>query len=120
MLYISLREGDYVMIGDEVKVSYSHLNGKDGLVLGFDAPRDVQILRGKHYEAEIARMAEEGNEEAKAKSEKLAEERRAKQRSYGARRSRREEQDRRIESGEIRPYHQRENQREKPARAASL
>ena len=71
MLYISLKEGDYIKIGDEITVFYDHLKGKDHLVLGIKAPKDVQILRGKLYEEEIERLAAAGDENAKALSAKL-------------------------------------------------
>jgi len=64
MLLISLSEGDYVMIGGNIKVSYDHIKGKNSLVLGIEAPKDVDILRGEFYEKELEKMIAEGNEEA--------------------------------------------------------
>jgi len=105
MLYISLREGDYVVIGGTVKVCYDHMNGKDGLVLGIDAPKDVQVLRGKYYEEELKRMADAGDAKAKELFEKLEKETAKRLRKYNKRRESRNEQDRRIAAGEINPYH---------------
>ena len=34
MLVVSLREGEYVIIGDNVRVHFDHMNGKDQLSLG--------------------------------------------------------------------------------------
>lgn len=90
MLFLSLREGDYIMLGGNVKVSYDHSEGKDALVLGIEAPKDVQVLRGKYYEEEIAKMAAAGNEEAKMLSEKLEQEYRVRQHKYNKRRRARE------------------------------
>ena len=106
MLRISLREGDYVMIGGNIRVSYDSMNGKDHLVLGIEAPKDIDILRGKLYEEEIEKMAAEGNEQAKVLAEKLKKEYKERRCKYETRRARRDEQARRMASGEIRPYHQ--------------
>jgi len=57
MLRISLREGDYVMLGDNIRISYDSMNGKNHLVLGIEAPREVEVLRGKIYEERIEKMA---------------------------------------------------------------
>jgi len=104
MLYLTLREGDYVMVGGNVKVSYSHANGKDSFVLGFEAPKDVQILRGKYYEEEIAKMAAKGSEAAQKLSDTLSTEYEARRSKYNARRASRNNQERRISAGEIKPY----------------
>ena len=106
MLLISLREGDYVMIGENVRVSYDHLKGRDHLVLAIEAPKDVNIARGKVYEQAIAEKAQEGCGEALELSRALKKEYADRARKAGIRRSRREEQERRVAAGEIRPYHQ--------------
>ena len=71
MLYVSLREGDYIMIADKIRVTYDHLEGKNHLVLGIDAPKDIEILRGKLYEEQIEKKAAQGCAEAQALSKKL-------------------------------------------------
>jgi len=71
MLVITLHEGDYVMIGDNIKVHFDHTRGKDILSLGIEAPKDIEILRGKVYEKGIAKLAAEGDEEARELSKKL-------------------------------------------------
>ena len=109
MLLISLREGDYVMLGDNIKVCYDHMKGKDHLVLGFEAPKDVEIVRGKLYEESIAQSAEQGDKEAQELSKKLKKEYAARQRKSGIRRARREEQERRMAAGEIKPYNHQQN-----------
>ena len=47
MLAVTLVEGDYIMIGDKIRVHFDHKVSRDSLSLGIEAPRDVQILRGK-------------------------------------------------------------------------
>jgi len=106
MLHISLREGDYVMINGNIRVSYDSMNGKNHLVLGIDAPKEIEILRGKIYEEEIERLAAEGDENAKALAQKLKKEYQERRRKYETRRARREEQMHRMASGEINTYHQ--------------
>ena len=103
MLMITLREGDYFMVGGNVKVSYERSEGKDALILGVDAPKDVQILRGKYYENEIAKLAEAGDVKAQEIHKQLAEDYEKRRRKYNARRSSRSEQQRRVDAGEIKP-----------------
>ena len=98
MLFVSLREGDYLMIGDDVRINYDRMDGKDYLVLGIEAPKDVPVLRGKVYEANLAKMAAEGNEEAREHAEKLAKAYETRQRRYNARRARRQRQEQRLAS----------------------
>ena len=50
MLRIKMLPGEYVAIGDNVKVYYDHLSTSKQLTLSFDAPREVKILRQKVYE----------------------------------------------------------------------
>jgi len=61
MLIVTVYEGEYVMIGDNIRVYYDHKNGRDSLALGIEAPEDVQVLRSRLYEEEIARRAEAGD-----------------------------------------------------------
>ncbi len=46
MLKLSLREGEYITIGDNIKVAYVGSNGKNGRFL-IDAPRELNIVRSK-------------------------------------------------------------------------
>jgi carbon storage regulator len=49
MLVLGRKPGEYVMIGDEIKVEV--VKSKDGdLRLAIDAPRDIKIVRGEIYE----------------------------------------------------------------------
>ena len=83
MLVITLREGDYIMIGEDIKIQYDHINGKDHLALGIEAPRDLSILRGKVYEENLEAKAAAGDLEAQQLSKKLRKE-------YAARRKKAE------------------------------
>ena len=86
MLIVTLREGDYIMIGDNIKVQYDHMNGKDHLALAIDAPKDLSILRGKVYEEALEKKAESGDLEAQALSKKLKKEYAAHRRKANLRR----------------------------------
>jgi len=92
MLLISLNEGDYVMIGDSVKVTYDHLNGKNSLVLGIEAPKNIDILRGEYYERELLKLADEGNADARVIFEKLSKERTSRRRKSSIRRAKQKKQ----------------------------
>ena len=104
MLVLSLREGDYLMIGEGIKVRYEAMKGKDHLILGIEAPKEVPVVRGKVYEETIAKKAAGGDEEARALSGKLKKDYADRQRKADIRRRRRENQERRIAAGEIKPY----------------
>ena len=49
MLIVNVKEGDYVMIGDNIKV-YLIDKGLAKPAIGIDAPKDVPILRQEIYE----------------------------------------------------------------------
>ena len=46
MLKLSLKEGEYLNIGDNIRVVYVGSNGKNGRFL-IDAPRELNIVRSK-------------------------------------------------------------------------
>jgi len=73
-LRITSQKGDYVMIGDSVKVEYKG-NKKGRPSIGITAPRDMQILRRNLYEAEIKEHADQGDVHAQALLDTLQEER---------------------------------------------
>lgn len=47
MLKLSLKEGEYVNIGDNIRVVYAGGGGKNGRLL-IDAPRDMNISRSNN------------------------------------------------------------------------
>ena len=49
MLCITMRQGDYFKIGDDITVRFDHLNS-ERVHLSIDAPRDIPIVRGKVLE----------------------------------------------------------------------
>ena len=64
MLHLTLTEGDYVMIGETIKVHYDHNNGSTSVSVGIEAPRDMPIIRSTVYEDSIAQMAADGDTNA--------------------------------------------------------
>ncbi|MDR1299613.1 MAG: carbon storage regulator [Oscillospiraceae bacterium] len=50
MLMLSVREGDYIMLGEDIKVKI--IGGSRISKLGIDAPKDIQIKRQAVYERE--------------------------------------------------------------------
>jgi carbon storage regulator len=50
MLLLSVKEGDYIMIGDDIKVKI--VGGSNVSKLGIEAPKDVSIKRQAVYERE--------------------------------------------------------------------
>ena len=64
MLKLTLDQGDYVMIGDDIKVSFITKRGGKQLVLGFDAPKDVKIMRERVHEELLLQEAGEDTKQA--------------------------------------------------------
>ncbi|KJS86425.1 MAG: carbon storage regulator [Peptococcaceae bacterium BICA1-8] len=53
MLVLGRKPGEYVMIGENIKVKVVK-SDKGDLRFAIEAPRDVSIVRGEIYEARIA------------------------------------------------------------------
>jgi sRNA-binding carbon storage regulator CsrA len=73
MLNMTIGQGEYVLIGEAIKVYFNRTKGKE-LSIGIDAPRDLKVLRRSHYEDGVEKMAVEGNPEAVELSSRLKEE----------------------------------------------
>jgi sRNA-binding carbon storage regulator CsrA len=73
MLQLSLEQGDYLVIGDNVKVRFSHLNDRNRnmAVIGIDAPREISVVRGAVYEQTLKEQAAEGDQKAKEEIKKI-------------------------------------------------
>ena len=50
MLVLTVQEGDYIMIDDDIRIECSPGIEEKSIRLGIDAPRNRQIARGKVYE----------------------------------------------------------------------
>ena len=50
MITLTLREGEYIKIGEKIKVHFDHKVNQDTLDLAVEAPREVRVLRGKLWE----------------------------------------------------------------------
>ena len=73
MLCVSISEGDYILIGDSIKVHFNKTRGKE-LILGVEAPRDVYIQRC-HLESGVPDSpAAAATREAKETTERLRKE----------------------------------------------
>lgn len=57
MLVIGRKPGEYVVIGDNIKVKVVKSEEGD-LRLAIDAPRDIRIVRGELYEEEMRQKAQ--------------------------------------------------------------
>jgi len=53
MLNITMREGDYIMIGDDIKIHFAFMVSPNTMDLAVEAPREVTVLRGKLRENEM-------------------------------------------------------------------
>lgn len=56
MLVIGRKPGEYVMIGDSIKVKVVKSDNGD-LRLAIDAPKDIEITRGEVYEERMKKEA---------------------------------------------------------------
>ena len=70
MLIMTMRKGDYVVIGEDITIHYDDSNGAQ-LSIGIDAPKSIPVLRGKVYEELVTQYAEAGMEEADELFKKL-------------------------------------------------
>ena len=61
------------LLGDNIKVHFNRSKGKD-LVLGVEAPREMEIKRRGIYESELDKKAESGDVNAQQLSEQLKKE----------------------------------------------
>ena len=101
MLNLSMREGDYFLIGDNIKVYFKQKAGKDHIHVGIEAPRELRISRCLVHEKEVAEKAASGDTEAaeiNAELERQAAERIAK---YNKRKASRDYFDRNIRAGKM-------------------
>ncbi|MCL2388557.1 MAG: carbon storage regulator [Defluviitaleaceae bacterium] len=57
MLSLKVKEGDYIMIGDNIKVHFTYKAGKDTLELAVEAPRELSVLRGELLEGGATNVA---------------------------------------------------------------
>ena len=48
MLAITVREGEYILIGDNIKIKI--VKGSEKSVIGIDAPRNIPVLRQAVHE----------------------------------------------------------------------
>ena len=94
MLHITMAQGEYVVISDNIKVYYDRLKGNNELVLTFDAPREVKILRQKIYEETLANEIGADTLEGEKIAEKLRTEREALDRAAELREEKRKERNR--------------------------
>ncbi|MDX9872630.1 MAG: carbon storage regulator [Clostridia bacterium] len=59
MLVLGRKPGEYVVIDDKIIVKVVR-SEKGDLRLAIEAPKELNIIRGEVYEAELERLAEQG------------------------------------------------------------
>ena len=104
MLVLTVSQGDYLMIGDNIQVHFDGKVDRENISVAIDAPRNITILRGKLFEENIAEMAADGSYEAQLLSEKLKKEHSKRRKQIQMSKSRRDTQENRMAKGEIKPY----------------
>ena len=58
MLCVMLKEGEYFMLGDDIKVMFIEDSSSKEIKLGIEAPKSVRISRDKLYEEELRKDPE--------------------------------------------------------------
>ena len=96
MLVLAMNEGDYISIGDNIRIHFDRKVGQDTLSLGVEAPDDVTILRGKLYEADVARKAAAGDGEALVLAGEIKKDRAERRRRAFKRKAWQEKRERRL------------------------
>ena len=72
MLQLTLEQGESVMVGENIKIYYDRLKSNKQLVLVFDAPKEVKIVRENLILDQLAAKAEAGDTKAQQRLDKLA------------------------------------------------
>ncbi|MCL1884746.1 MAG: carbon storage regulator [Defluviitaleaceae bacterium] len=54
MLQVSISEGEYILIGDNIKVHFDHKVNQNTLDIAVEAPKEITVLRGKLHDAKIS------------------------------------------------------------------
>lgn len=57
MLVLSRKEGEQLLIGDDVVLTINRLSG-NRVAIGIDAPREVRVIRGELKRHEVAAAGE--------------------------------------------------------------
>ncbi len=61
MLLLTVKEGDYLMIGDDIRIQFiEEMSGKC-LRIGIDAPKSLRVSRSKLYEKSLLDEAEKNS-----------------------------------------------------------
>ncbi|MCL1884747.1 MAG: carbon storage regulator [Defluviitaleaceae bacterium] len=89
MLHLTLSKGEHLIIGENIKLTYSRNDGKAVASLSIGAPREIKIVRGKIFEERIAEKASSGDREAMQLLEKIIEENIERRRIFNKRKSKR-------------------------------
>lgn len=58
MLNLTLNVGDYIVIGDDIRIHYSRNNGNATYRIGVEAPKSIKITRSKIYEENLLKTLE--------------------------------------------------------------
>jgi sRNA-binding carbon storage regulator CsrA len=104
MSQLCFKEGDYVLIGETIKLHFDYKTGRNSLLIAIDAPADIPIHRRRAYEQSVAEQAMLGDDKALLLSAKLSKQSDKARRASYASRARRDEQERRMAAGEIKRY----------------
>lgn len=57
MLQLSINEGEYIIIGDDIKVHFDHKVNNHKVDIAVEAPKETTVLRGKLLEKKKERKA---------------------------------------------------------------
>ncbi|MCL2388711.1 MAG: carbon storage regulator [Defluviitaleaceae bacterium] len=91
MLHLTLKKGEYFMIGENIRIMYDRNDGKMVSAFGVDAPREIKITSGKVYENRVAKMAHDGDEESQQLLEQLQTENAERHKIFNARKAKRQQ-----------------------------
>jgi len=72
MLSLTMKNGEYLLIGDDIKITFQGGSGKDSLYIGVNAPKSVKVIRSGLFEKIVAEKAAAGDAEAIKANEAIA------------------------------------------------
>ena len=71
MLSLTMKDGDYFVIGDDIKITFSKSSYRGALSVGIDAPRSMKVVRNKLLEKIADEKAAAGDADGLAMKEQI-------------------------------------------------
>ena len=64
MLSLTMRSGEYLLIGNDIKITFQGANGGNSVSIGVEAPKSIKVTRSALYEKIIDEKVSMGDKKA--------------------------------------------------------